>query len=306
MWDERKFSDIKLVSADQQVLKAHKVVLCASSSYFRKVLYVNKTIQKLNVKVNFKQLQQILEFIYTGKYKMEEISLEEILSVGLFLGVDGFERHSTEAGLEFTLAQKEFHENLPAVNILKCEVCEYTTTRNNVLREHKRTKHGGLLYSCTECELKTPGKNYLKRHIKEKHNGLKYNCAKCDFSGRTYSGLHRHRKNVHENERFPCHSCEHKATTKERLHCHDLAKHTDKASQKYLDYLEVLKSRADYQRKNYQRKTSAEVLTFSDIQKRIEEIKVIPIRERSLDQKKTLKSFTNKFDYYKKNKQTKL
>ena len=63
------FYDVTLVSDDQQQVSAHKVVLSASSEYFKNILTSNKHSHPLLCLsgVNKEDMQNILDFIYNGE-----------------------------------------------------------------------------------------------------------------------------------------------------------------------------------------------------------------------------------------------
>ena len=65
---EEEFFDVSLVSEDQRMMSAHKLVLSASSSYFKHILTHNKHSHPLIclTGVNSDELQTILEYIYSA------------------------------------------------------------------------------------------------------------------------------------------------------------------------------------------------------------------------------------------------
>ena len=88
--EEKDFSDVTLVCADQQV-EAHRVILAACSPFFRKVF---KKVQHSHPLIYMKgiqisELQAVLSFVYHGEVNMAEADLNSFLAVAEELEVKG-------------------------------------------------------------------------------------------------------------------------------------------------------------------------------------------------------------------------
>ena len=88
--EEKDFSDVTLVCADQQV-EAHRVILAASSPFFKKVLRkVQHSHPLIYMKgVKFSDLEAVLSFVYHGEVSMAEADLNSFLAVAEELEVKG-------------------------------------------------------------------------------------------------------------------------------------------------------------------------------------------------------------------------
>ena len=87
---ENNFYDVNLVSDDDQVVSAHKVVLSASSEFFKSVLRKadhSKPMIYLNG-VDFKELNNILDYIYEGEVQLYQDDLGNFLGVAQKLKID--------------------------------------------------------------------------------------------------------------------------------------------------------------------------------------------------------------------------
>ena len=85
--------DVTLVSDDHHQVSAHKLVLSASSEYFRNVL---KNSNKPNFHlllcldgVNSDDLRNILDYIYNGELQIFQENLDRFLSIAHRLKLDG-------------------------------------------------------------------------------------------------------------------------------------------------------------------------------------------------------------------------
>ena len=88
--EEKDFSDVTLVCADQQV-EAHKVILAASSPFFKRVLRNNPHTHPLIYMkgVKFSDLEAVLSFVYHGEVNVAEADLNNFLAFAEELEVKG-------------------------------------------------------------------------------------------------------------------------------------------------------------------------------------------------------------------------
>ena len=88
--EETEFCDLSLACEDQQV-RAHKVVLAASSPKLRSILLSNSHPTPLIYLsgVKFSDLENILRFIYHGKVDISPDQLDSFLEVAKDLQVRG-------------------------------------------------------------------------------------------------------------------------------------------------------------------------------------------------------------------------
>ena len=69
LWEQRDFTDVTLVSKDDQQMEAHRGILAASSPFFKNILLKNPHQKPLLYLGNVDQarLTSILQFIYLGQ-----------------------------------------------------------------------------------------------------------------------------------------------------------------------------------------------------------------------------------------------
>lgn len=84
MRSKAELCDVKILLEDSSVVCAHRLVLCCHSSYFR-VMFVNQQFRESKlVEIPLKQVpenifQYVLRFIYTGKCRLPQAQLFEVL-----------------------------------------------------------------------------------------------------------------------------------------------------------------------------------------------------------------------------------
>ena len=88
---EEDFLDVSLVCDDEQIFSAHKVVLSASSDFFKTILRKadhSKPMVYLNG-VSAKEIHNILDYIYEGEVQLFQDELDAFLAVAEKLKING-------------------------------------------------------------------------------------------------------------------------------------------------------------------------------------------------------------------------
>ena len=97
--DVNNFSDVTLVSDDEDSFPAHKFVLAGSSTFFQNILKKNPhPVPLLYLSgVSSQYLKHALDFIYEGKVEIDQQNLTQFLSVGEKLKISGLLRKSEDS-----------------------------------------------------------------------------------------------------------------------------------------------------------------------------------------------------------------
>ena len=90
--NEEDFYDVTLVSSDQHQVQAHKLVLSASSEYFKKILTNNgkhsNTLLCLEG-ISTLELTNVLDYIYNGEVQIYQDNLDRFLLVAQRFQLEG-------------------------------------------------------------------------------------------------------------------------------------------------------------------------------------------------------------------------
>jgi len=107
MLTTRSLLDITL-AAEGKYLKAHKIILAASSTYFEDLLSDPQDQQPMIFfrDVGFTELEVLVKFIYTGVVDIPGSSLDSFISLAKSLGVTGFLNSSENADLKSPAKRK--------------------------------------------------------------------------------------------------------------------------------------------------------------------------------------------------------
>ena len=87
---DKHFNDVTLACENRQ-FQAHKVVLSASSTFFEQILKSHKHPSPLVYlkDVEAKNMELLLDFMYSGELMLKQDELENFLKTGQELGVKG-------------------------------------------------------------------------------------------------------------------------------------------------------------------------------------------------------------------------
>lgn len=86
-----EFYDVTLVSEDEKFIKAHKVVLAASSDYFQKILSLQSNTNPFVIMrgISGDILDNIMKFLYLGETAVCQSNMEEFIQVSKSLKIKG-------------------------------------------------------------------------------------------------------------------------------------------------------------------------------------------------------------------------
>jgi len=259
--EEKDFSDVTLVCADQQV-EAHRVILAACSPFFKKVLRkVQHSHPLIYMKgVKFSDLEAVLSFVYHGEVNMAEADLNSFLAVaeelevkGLACGRNFFEDNSNQQ-------PKSHHLSQPTASALpltpaqvslqtpvKTEQGLSTSENNNAdeaLPVESESEFSQMVktsqapveetdqYQGFYDQQKGEGvdlNNYIEK-VSEGVNSGRFKCNICGYVSSAKYNLQRHVESKH----FPglveysCDQCEKDFNTSTKYHNHRRLHHSNK------------------------------------------------------------------------------
>ena len=177
------FSDVTLVCDDSQQLSAHKVVLSASSDFFKSILQRNPHQHPLIYLKDskFHHIQAILRFMYSGETEIAQYELKQFVKTAEDLKINGLVQLGSSKSKKFseevdhlsgtateyedstfektieppqergdnTVGEVHLNQHCnskPSMeNFIKCENCEKTFTYRRSLVKHMRYAHNEIL-----------------------------------------------------------------------------------------------------------------------------------------------------------------
>ena len=198
---ETDFVDVTLVSDDLQQIKAHKVILSASSSVLKKMLQQNPQQHPIIYLsgIDYKEMCSMISFIYLGQTEVEQDSLNLFMEVAAKFDVKGLKQENKLKEMELK------SEILPAddqVNVKQDDIAfgtndvdvdnvEDVTAEVHKTVECRQKKNP---HYCEQCEYESNAAWLMKRHVNAVHNGVKFPCDQCDYKSSFSNNLKRHKK----------------------------------------------------------------------------------------------------------------
>ena len=264
LYNDQIFTDVTLACEDGKTVKAHKIVLSASSDVFHKILtqysHTNPLIYFGDT--SYKHIEYMMRYVYVGEVSVEEIELDQFIETANKFKIKGIHSNELQKNhLDKTDGHHREENSLKSIenedknypfmtdqsNIdnseaasFNCDRCNYKTTRKEYLRIHKRSIHDGVKYPCNECDYKATQSGSLLQHKLSVHDGVKYQCAQCDYKARSPSKLNIHVREKHEGIEYPCVQCNHKEPNRKKLNLHVKSVHEGvKYSCNQCDYTNV-------------------------------------------------------------------
>ena len=173
-------TDVTLICADEEELKAHKIVLSASSQLFYSVLDNVPFNCVIHLpEVNYKDLSMILEYMYFGETSVNQIDLNSILSLAENLGIQSIveklqDKFNLEKGKESNYDEQNTRTDFVPLSyqpkeltFFRCIDCGETFDAKEDLNKHVK-KH--QKYDCEYCEEEFSDRSSLLDHIIAAHN----------------------------------------------------------------------------------------------------------------------------------------
>ena len=221
---EDNLYDVTLVSDDHKQISAHRLVLSASSEYFKEIFIKSKTQFQLMLcldGVNANDLNNILQYIYNGEIQIFQDDLDRFLEISQrfkLQGLTGTENVSEskpkmEAFQEehymgdenryfdqgFPIAEKE-EGSIPNTNIgtnisnsISLISGNFNDIRelDNKIEENINRDVDGM-FKCNICPKVNRNKGHMREHVESHIDGLSFPCQHCHKTFRSRHSLRTH------------------------------------------------------------------------------------------------------------------
>ena len=235
--DEAYLHDVTLVSDDHNKVAAHKLILSASSAYFKDIIKNNPHSHPLLCLdgISSEDLKNVMDYIYNGEVKIFQDDLDRFLVVAQRLKLEGLIHHNDneknnidnsnyfleenvqrDAKVEAILHEPDFNsttmesKRVPRKKIVQPTGKEIVPAETQDMNEVNEKINQYLeecvdgSFKCTYCN-KGSNQNYgralqkqiIQKHI-ETHLGLTYTCPLCQKIFRSSNSLACHKYTVHK------------------------------------------------------------------------------------------------------------
>jgi len=220
--NEDYLHDVTLVCDDQKKITAHKLVLSASSEYFKSIFKSNKISNPYLCleQVSSSDLKNILDYIYNGEVEIYQEHLDRFLNIAQRFKLDGLLGRDEEevqekvtqcldtpqsfdypqSFKEHKITKSEQQEtsiqlNSQIVQPLALGTTDFSEVDERLYQNMERNSDGS--YSCKVCSKTVPKKTHMKFHVETHMEGLSFPCNTCGKEFRTRHLLKNHYSRFH-------------------------------------------------------------------------------------------------------------
>ena len=231
---EADFFDVTLVSDDEQHIPAHKLVLSASSDFFRNILRKASHSNPMIYLSGFssKELHFVMDYIYKGEVQILQDDLDGFLNASQKLKIEGLigDKESSDEEREMksndvfskneweeTASEEEKNETVVENNSSQQKIVKQprvktavnTTTivsQSSSVEDAKtavdqlveKTENGWVCKACGKTSTKTSSSD-IRRHAETHIDGLAFDCPLCGKTFRSRKILSNHKFAEHKH-----------------------------------------------------------------------------------------------------------
>ena len=216
---EEEFFDVTLVSDDEQHIQAHKLILSASSDFFKNILTKSNHSNPLIFLpgMTSTELNRIMDYIYQGEVQLLQGDLDSFLDIANKLKISGLHGADTEKiediiepnQLEDPIdcMEQSFDQNKPVRKQPKSteKTIAISVQENESSYEEARQAVDELIikdsdiWSCKTCGKTAKTNTQMRKHAEIHIEGLSFPCSFCDKTFRSRKTLCNHKQSQHKN-----------------------------------------------------------------------------------------------------------
>ena len=239
--EENDFYDVTLVSDDNQQVSAHKIVLSASSEYFKTILKTNKHSHPLLClnQIDSSDLKNILDFIYNGELQIYPDQLDKFLNNAKRFQLQGLIHQKISTKVEHIEGDIKQCDDQFQCNVEKWEEVEQFDESSKmsdcpeydkIVQEAKDLKKNQkLLKEIIKKKVNIEAECFenmeqLDQKIDEMIENNGYNNKKCKICGKISIGSSQARTHAETHIQglsFPCELCHKSFRTRQSLRHHN-------------------------------------------------------------------------------------
>ena len=225
---EEDFFDVTLVTDDEQHISAHKLVLAASSEFFKTILQIATHSKPMIYLSGFgvKELNFVMDYIYQGEIQIYQNDLDKFLDVAKKLKIEGLigEEQNDELKNNTFMEDEEQVEDVPDKS-MNVSVVEKPTimTRDMKKYQKRNTVNTAALvlnqssiadakaavnelvektedsWMCRTCGKTAKTSSDIRRHAEIHIDGLAFDCELCGQTFRSRKIVNNHKFSKHRN-----------------------------------------------------------------------------------------------------------
>jgi len=220
--NEDYLHDVTLVSDDHHQVTAHKLVLSASSEYFKNIFKKSKHSNPFLCLegISYPVLQNVLDYIYDGEVQIYQEDLDRFLAIAQRFKLKGIQSEENSEQNDKRIQHFDtpvLHSDTPLkINeqeMVKNEPLE-TNVENNIIQINSKSanlseldqmlfenmeKNSDGTYSCKMCPKTMKVKTHMKFHVETHIGGLAFPCDTCGKEFRLRETRRSHQRTHHQH-----------------------------------------------------------------------------------------------------------
>ena len=233
--DEEYLADVTLMADDNSQVTAHRLVLSASSEYFKSIFKISTTLPNLVLclgMVDKENLNQLLDYMYFGEVRMEEEKLETFLKIAKRFKLEGLCEEDTSKTIrenvgEFCEVTLGKSDSLPTPPSEETNEEEPESKDDISVNQESRLEKTRNMKGKDDKELDEMINQFIERRLDDKSrcqtkSGSRgqYVCKLCGKTSTLSRNLKNHIETHMEGLEFQCKMCEKKCKTRAMLYMH--------------------------------------------------------------------------------------
>ena len=226
---ECDFFDVTIASDDNQQIEAHKLILSASSSFFKTVLKNNRHQHPLIYLkgISMTNIKAMIDFMYHGQVEVGQDGLDEFLAAAEELKVKGLtnggkskDEGNTDEGYLNDAKMVENSKQRPPVLTVPAihekedtnemdedivfsedvkDIVPYQEMLTSPSFGNEQVSLEAGQFQCKICGKKSSRGQDMKRHVETHSQAPSYECQNCSKMFNTKNALNMHTKRNHSN-----------------------------------------------------------------------------------------------------------
>lgn len=248
---DKVLTDVKLVTADDKQIKAHKVVLGAISKFFKSIFTKNQDDSLLIYlkDISHKELSWIIDFIYLGQCMIDQTDLERFVAIGKDLKVEGImeEDNNKHAENETNPSKKRKSSNetnsssdsnsstqsiidpsAPEIKLPKTEIqiVDVDDPESTMEDDKENTSNGNFNNDGNAMKAENDYYDYLRYESQDLDNNYTVQNVSDPWAP-TFKESYAEVQNIFRNEegKYPCDECTYQTKSLSHIKTHKLTVH---------------------------------------------------------------------------------
>ena len=200
--------DVTLVSDDEQHISAHKLVLSASSDFFKNIIHKAKHSNPMIFLSGFKSkdLLLVIDYIYQGEVQILQTDLDQFLTVAQQLKIEGLIGGGNDSDGIHT--DDYIKEDIETSHTQEETVLDNVEDNDKYVASKKRLPRADRSVAVVSSASKVEAKAAVDDLVEKTENGFKCKaCGKISTS-RASSDIRRHAEIHIEGLSFDCQLCD--------------------------------------------------------------------------------------------------